>query len=103
MAERAGESERAEEGDDRRGQGVSERERENTRAGVGADGPRCWATQERARARGQAVRLGRAGGRKESRPERKVLFSFFKNVNSSSICLFRLKFCRAPKLVKIFV
>jgi hypothetical protein len=94
MAERAGESERAEEGDDRRGQGVSEREREGerTRGGVGVDGPCCWATQERAQVCGQAVRLGRAGGRNESRPERKVLFSFFKNMNSSSICLFRLKF-----------
>jgi hypothetical protein len=45
MAERAGESERAEEGDDRRGQGVSERERENARAQAWArmgrvDGPR---------------------------------------------------------------
>jgi hypothetical protein len=92
------------------GDRVSARERGRTRAQAGrVDGPRCWATRARANAGAGAgalqwaVRLGRAGGRKESRPERKVLFFFFKNVNSVSICLFRLNFYRAPKLVKIFV
>jgi hypothetical protein len=74
------------------GDRVSAREGERARGAGRADGPRCWAARARANAGAGAlqrsVRLGRAGGRKESRPERKVLFFFFKNVNSVSICLF---------------
>jgi hypothetical protein len=67
------------------GDRVSARERGRARARAGhADGPRCW-----------AVRLGRAGGRKEKAARVKFLFLFFKNVNSASICFSKISenFC----------
>jgi hypothetical protein len=92
------------------GDRVSAREKERERGREGeracAGRPRGWTAllgHAGAGALQWVVRLGRARGRKESRPERKVLFFFFKNVNSVSICLFCLNFCRAPKLVKFFV
>jgi hypothetical protein len=95
MAEHAGESERAEKGDDRRSRDVRERERAGARLG--------WAA--RPRNAGASMRMGRAVGpsrreKGEGGPRRKFLFFFFKNVNSFSICLFQLKFYRAPKIVK---
>jgi hypothetical protein len=86
-----------------------ERETESARTQAGrADGPGCWAALTRASERGRRrVAAGPFGwaepeeGREAARVE--FLFFFFKNVNGTSICLFRLKFYRAPKLVKIFV
>jgi hypothetical protein len=43
---------------------------------------------EWARARGQAVQLGQAGGRKEESARVEFFFFFLKNVNSNNICLF---------------
>jgi hypothetical protein len=63
---------------------VSARERESARA----NRPRGWAAML-CRAGAGALQLGRTGGRKGRRPEKKVfVFLFFKNVNSNSICLF---------------
>jgi hypothetical protein len=83
MAERTGKRASTEEGDDRRGRDVSERESRERR--------RDWATRiagPRGRAR---ARAGRSTG--PSQREGRVglslfLFFFFKNVNSVSICLF---------------
>jgi hypothetical protein len=73
MAERAGEKERAEEGDDRRGRDVSERES----AGAGAAGPRCWAARARdVGEREHAVGLSQRG-RRRSRPAMKVFVFLF--------------------------
>jgi hypothetical protein len=86
---------------------LSARQRGRARAGR----PRGWAASlghagvsERGCGR---VAAGRSAGpsrreKGESAQEESFVF-LFKNVNSISICLFRLKFCRAPKIVKIFV
>jgi hypothetical protein len=86
------------------GDHVSARERENARARAGrADGPRCWAAEwASAGANARAGRSARPNWRKKS-ARVEFLFFFFKNVNSNSICLFHLKFCRAPKIVRNFV
>jgi hypothetical protein len=64
------------------------RGRGRERADVGVGRPFGWAEPVRER---------------RTRPEQQFLFFFLKNVNSSGICLFHLKFDRAPKIVKIFV
>jgi hypothetical protein len=99
-----GRARETEEGDDRWGPRVSEKEGEHARARAGrADGPRCWAARVGKRGRKRASGpFGWADRRKKSvRVE--FFFFFFKNVNSNSICLFHLKFCRAPKIVRNFV
>jgi hypothetical protein len=96
MAERAGESEREEVGDDRWGRAVSERERKSARAGR----PRGWTallghagTSKRGRGRVAAGRSAGLSRREKGESAREKSFVFlFKNVNSVSICLFRLKF-----------
>jgi hypothetical protein len=73
MAERAGESERAEEGDNKWGPRVSEREGERARTRAG-----CAGAIERGRGRVAAGPFGWAepGERKRSRPELSFCFSF---------------------------
>jgi hypothetical protein len=71
MAERAGESERAEVGDDRWGRAVSERERENARAHAGRAG-----TRERGRGRVAAGRSAGPSRRKEGESAREESFIF---------------------------
>jgi hypothetical protein len=73
----------------------SARERGSAGAGTGTARLGCWAARVagsrgrvRARAREQAVWLGRAERRTEEAARSEILFFFFKNVNSISICLF---------------
>jgi hypothetical protein len=89
MAESRERARETEEGDDRWGPRVSEREGERARTRAG-------------RANARAGRSARPNWRKKS-ARVEFLFFFFKNVNSNSICLFHLKFCRAPKIVRNFV
>jgi hypothetical protein len=88
---------------------LSARERRRARARAGR--PRGWAVMlgragasERGHGRVAAGRSARPSRREkgESAPEKSFVF-LLKNVNSVSICLFRLNFCRAPKIVKIVV
>jgi hypothetical protein len=83
---------RREEGDDRQGRLLVRGRRERRARGSGWAGllghACCWARRARARARGQAARLGRARGGKEESARDKFLFFSFKNVNSINICLF---------------
>jgi hypothetical protein len=86
-----------------------QREREEERAHAGR--PRGWAAllghagvSEHGRGRVEAGRSAGPSRREKGESARERSFVFlFKNVNSVSICLFCLKFCRAPKIVKIFV
>jgi hypothetical protein len=86
---------------------LSARERGSARAGR----PRGWAAllghagaSERGRGRVAAGLSAGPSWRKEGESAREESFVFLlKNVNNVSICLFCLKFCRAPKIVKIFV
>jgi hypothetical protein len=88
------------------GDRVSARERGRTRAReqaarMGRDaGLREWASE------GANARASRSVGpnrRKEKSARVEFLFFFFKNANSVDICLFHLKFCRAPKIMRNFV
>jgi hypothetical protein len=79
---------------------MSERERVRGRGWAGLLG-RATRASARARLLGRAV--GPSQREKEESARVEFLFLFFKNVNSNSICLFHLKFSRAPKLVKNFV
>jgi hypothetical protein len=75
------------------GAALSARERERERALLGRLGGTRPGASERGRgqlyAGGLRVLLGRAGGEEEKRPELRFCFSFFKNMNSSSFCLFQ--------------
>jgi hypothetical protein len=96
-----GEKARAKEGDDRRGQAVSEREQASARVGRVAGptrvaGPRERVTQASEQARagtGASAWMGHAVGpsqRMKGEAARSTFFVFFfKNVNSHSIYLFQ--------------